>query len=329
MGKIHRKNNNNADDLATLKLRLKEAEDTLNAIRNNEVDALVVKTKKGDQVFTLTGADYAYRLMIEVMNDGAMIISLNGNIFYCNKYFAQIVKVPLEKMIGNSILNFINPEEKKLFQTFLRHGSGKDSRHECSLLAADGGLVPVLISATDLQEICPGSICLVVTNISERKQSEDNLRKSQQDLLSKSRGLEELNTALKVLLRRMEESQIELEQKMMSNIKELVLPYFDELKKTQLSEFQLACINTADANLNHIASSFLYHLKINYLNLTPREIQIAAFVKDGKTVKDIARLLNVSSKTVEFHKSSLRNKLGLKKKKSNLRAHLLSLDSSK
>jgi DNA-binding NarL/FixJ family response regulator len=106
-------------------------------------------------------------------------------------------------------------------------------------------------------------------------------------------------------------------------MKELVLPYLEELKKTQLSEFQMSCISNAETNLDHIASSFLHHLKMNYLNLTPREIQIAAFVKDGKSVKEIAKFLNVSAKTVEFHKNSLRNKLGLKKKKTNLRAHLL------
>jgi PAS domain S-box-containing protein len=323
MGKKHIKSNNYTDDLAELKMRLKEAEDTLSAIRNNEVDALVVKTQKGDQVFTLTGADYAYRIMIEMMNDGALIISLNGNIFYSNNFFAQIVKAPLEKMIGNSILNFIKPQENKLFQAFLKHGYEKNGRHEFYLQASDGELVPVLISATNLHEICPGSICLVVTDISERKQSEEYLRKSQQDLLAKSKSLEELNTALKVLLRRMEESRIELEEIILSNMKELVLPYLEELKKTQLSEFQMSCISNAETNLDHIASSFLHHLKMNYLNLTPREIQIAAFVKDGKSVKEIAKFLNVSSKTVEFHKNSLRNKLGLKKKKTNLRAHLL------
>ncbi len=323
MGKVDKNSKNNPDDLAQLKLRLKEAEETLRAIRNNEVDALVVETEKGDQVFTLTGADYAYRIMIEMMNDGALIISLNGNIFYCNKYFAQIVKTPLEKMIGNSILDFFQPEDKKMFQTFLRHGYEKNGRHEFSLMASDGGLIPVLISATNLQEICPGSICLVVTDISERKQSEEYLRKSQQDLLAKSKSLEELNTALKVLLRRMEESHIEMEEKILSNIKELVLPYLEEMKKTQLSEFQQSCLSTAEANLDHIASSFLHHLKMNYLNLTHREVQIASFVKDGKSVKEIAKFLNVSSKTVEFHKNSLRNKLGLKNKKTNLRAHLL------
>jgi DNA-binding CsgD family transcriptional regulator len=143
------------------------------------------------------------------------------------------------------------------------------------------------------------------------------------ELKSKTESLVEVNSALNVLLKRVEEGRIELEEKILSNIRELVLPYIDRLKKTQLSDHQASYLIVIETNLDNIASSFLYHLKMRYLNLTHREVQVASLVKEGKSNKEIAELLNIAIKTVLFHRNSLRNKLGLKTQKANLRAHLL------
>ena len=162
-----------------------------------------------------------------------------------------------------------------------------------------------------------------IRNITDRKQAEEALRKSERELKSKTENLVEVNSALNVLLKRVEEGRIELEEKILSNIRELVLPYIDRLKKTQLSDHQTSYLIVIETNIDSIASSFLYHLKMRYLNLTHREVQVASLVKEGKSNKEIAELLNISVKTVLFHRNSLRNKLGLKRQKANLRAHLL------
>ena len=127
---------------------------------------------------------------------------------------------------------------------------------------------------------------------------------------------------MKVLLRQLEESKTELIGTMLSNIRELVLPYIDRLKKTQLSDHQASCLIVIETNLDNIASSFLYHLKMKYLTLTHREIQVAFLAKEGKSTKEIAELLNIAVKTVIFHRNSLRKKLGVKNQKANLRDHL-------
>src|SRR4030042_6305763 len=160
-------------------------------------------------------------------------------------------------------------------------------------------------------------------DITKRKQAEEALSKSEKELKSKTENLEEVNAALNVLLKRVEEGRIELEEKISSNIRELVLPYIVRLKKTQLSDHQASYVMVIETNLDNIASSFLYHLKMRYLNLTHRELQVASLVKEGKSTKEIAGLLNIAIKTVVFHRNSLRNKLGLKNQKANLRAHLL------
>ncbi len=155
-------------------------------------------------------------------------------------------------------------------------------------------------------------------DITERVLSEEQLR-------LKTENLEEVNTALKVLLRQLEEDKMDLKAKILSNIRELVLPHVNNLKKGNPSARQLSLLNIVEANLNTITSSFLQQLKLQYYNLTPREIEVATHVKEGRSIKEIAELLAISIGAVEFHRISLRKKLGLKDKRANLRLHLLSL----
>jgi len=133
-----------------------------------------------------------------------------------------------------------------------------------------------------------------------------------------------VNTALKVLLKQREEDKRELEEKILANVKEILLPYVDKLKRTKLDEHQLANLNVIETNLNNIISPFIRSLTAKYLDLTPREVQVATLVKEGKTTKEIAELLHSSTAAVDFHRNNIRVKLGLKNKKANLRTHLMS-----
>ena len=162
-------------------------------------------------------------------------------------------------------------------------------------------------------------------DISKRKKTERELQKREEELEIKSRNLEELNTALKVLLKHREDDRSELEERILSNVKELVLPYLEKLKKTPLKGDQLAYTNIIESNLDDILSPFLRKMTSKYLNLTPREIQIATLIREGRTTKEISEVLKISSRAVEFHRDNIRVKLGLKNKKANLRSFLLSL----
>ena len=108
MNKSDRTHRQLLDELQELTSRMMEAEETLRAIRGGEVDGLVVSTAEGDRVFTLSGADHPYRVMVETMNEGAVTLASDGTILYCNQRFADIVKVSLEKVIGSSIYQYIS-----------------------------------------------------------------------------------------------------------------------------------------------------------------------------------------------------------------------------
>jgi len=161
--------------------------------------------------------------------------------------------------------------------------------------------------------------------IEERKQAEQSLLQKEEELRLESLHLEEANTALKVLLKRGEQDKNELEEKVLSNIKELALPYLDKLKLGNLDEKQGAYVEILESNLNDIISPFLKKLSSQYLNLTPTEIQVANLIREGKSTKEIAEILNISERAIEFHRNNIRDKLGLKKSKTNLRSYLLTL----
>ena len=159
----------------------------------------------------------------------------------------------------------------------------------------------------------------------ERKRVEAALRKSEAAVEDQVRNLEEVNMALKVLLKRKEEDKAELEEKVLSNVKGLILPYVDALRNTRLDPKQQTHLGIIESHLNRIVSPFSAKLSSKYWGLTPREIQVAALIKEGKTSKEIAELSNVSTRAIEFHRDNIRAKLGLKNKKANLRTSLLSL----
>lgn len=157
------------------------------------------------------------------------------------------------------------------------------------------------------------------------KRMEETLKKRSQELKLKSQSLNEVNTALKVMLQQREDDIVEVEKRVLTNVQELVWPYLEKLKNTHLNAIQNNYVNIAVTNLQNIVSPFLNTLKSRYINLTSREIQIANLIKQGKTTKEIAETLNVSSRAVEFHRNNIRTKMALKNRKANLSSFLSSL----
>ncbi|MGD8760813.1 MAG: LuxR C-terminal-related transcriptional regulator [Desulfobacteraceae bacterium] len=161
--------------------------------------------------------------------------------------------------------------------------------------------------------------------ITDLKLTEEALRKSREALEEQKQSLEETNIALKVLLKQREDDRVELEKKVLSNVKELVLPYVEKLKNSRLRPKDKTLAEIIENHLNNIISPLLQKFTNAKILLTPQEIQVAALVKDGKTSKEIADILNVSEATVNFHRKNLRDKFGLKGKQANLRSYLLSI----
>lgn len=179
-------------------------------------------------------------------------------------------------------------------------------------------------------------IVYVTKDITFKKEAEKNLRRAYADMERKVRertaeldfkssNLEEANTALRMMLKAREEDRRELEARMTSNIEKLVRPCLDRLRQTRLSDAQREYLGLLESHVREMLSPFANTLASPVLNLTPREIQVANMVKNGRTNKEMASLLGVSIRAVEFHRENIRRKLGLTRRKANLRAHLMSL----
>jgi len=161
--------------------------------------------------------------------------------------------------------------------------------------------------------------------ITALKLSEEALRKSQAELTEEKQSLEETNIAMKVLLKQREEDKLELEKKVLNNVKDLVLPYVEKLKNSRLGAKDRTLVEIVDTHLQDIISPLLQRFVNAKILLTPQEMQVASLVKGGKTSKEIADVLNVSETTVNFHRKNLRVKFGLRNKRTNLRSYLMSI----
>jgi len=151
----------------------------------------------------------------------------------------------------------------------------------------------------------------------------EELQRYTEKYKKKKKYLEEKNSAIKILFDQREKDKIYLEENILSNIKTIVDPFFDKLKESKLSEKQKIYINVIELHLKEIISPFARRLTSKLVNLTPAEIQIASLIKQGKSTKEIADLLNLSQRTISFHRENIRDKLGLKNEKINLRSHLM------
>ncbi|OPY00875.1 MAG: Sporulation kinase E [Syntrophorhabdus sp. PtaB.Bin047] len=160
-------------------------------------------------------------------------------------------------------------------------------------------------------------------DITEQKKTMDALEDRERELTAKSEALGEVNAALKALLRQREEDREELEARLVSNIREMVLPYIHKMQKDKLDLRHRTYLDIVAANLNEIMSPFPNTIK--QLNFTPREIEVASLIKEGRTTKEIAEFLGIATSAVDSHRNNIRNKLGLSNKKINLRSYLLSL----
>lgn len=161
------------NEVESLRASLAEAEELRRAISEGDLDALVIPGPEGKMVFTLDSADYAYRVLVETMNEGTATLACDGTILYCNRHFAELLGIPLPAIVGTSIYQFIAPESAITFKVLLEHETGKE---EINLQVEGGRSLPVYLSISLLETgEFPKSWCLVVTDLTEQKKNEEVL----------------------------------------------------------------------------------------------------------------------------------------------------------
>ncbi|MFP5274032.1 PAS domain S-box protein [Coleofasciculus sp.] len=156
-------------EIQDLRDRLSVAEETLQAIRQGEVDALVVSGPEGDQIFTLQSADEPYRLFVEQMKEGAATLTSTGMLLYCNHRLAKLLKRNLETVIGSNFQQYLLPLEMPPFEALLQQDEVGCSQGEFCLIASDETEIPVHLSVTKIALEGVDINCLIVTDLTENK----------------------------------------------------------------------------------------------------------------------------------------------------------------
>ncbi len=182
-----------------------------------------------------------------------------------------------------------------------------------------------------LEELVERRTCdLSKTNAWLRKEMEERilaekaLKIRERELEEKSMYLEETNIALKVLLEQREKDRQELEENVLTNVRKSLLPYLEKLKYAGSSQDRETYFKILESGMKQIVSPFFRNMALTQFNMTPKELEIAHLVREGKSTKEIAQLLSLSPRTIDLHRLNIRRKLGLTSKKSNLRSILLS-----
>lgn len=178
------------EEIEQLRAKLEEAEQTLEAIRSGQVDALIVAGPTGERVFTLQGADHRYRRIVESMTEGAAIVSTDGTILYANNAFSKLVATPLDRVLGSRAHRYVPEEARDSFDKLIQDAEQRTVSADTTLFAGKGRRVPVHISAAADGEINHAGVCLIITDLSDSlREAEDRKKELAAQLADKTRAL--------------------------------------------------------------------------------------------------------------------------------------------
>jgi signal transduction histidine kinase len=181
-------------EIEKLKTTLLEANEAIDAIKNGSVDAFAIKKNGKQEVYTLQSLDYAYRVLIEKFSEGALNVTQDGLILYCNSYFSELINIPHEKITGSFVFDFIADGSLEKFREHFALAVQGSSKAEVSLYVRDK-TIPVYISLTSLQPQL-ATVGMIVTDLSEKKRNELLIRTQTEALQEKNSELEHLNKSL-------------------------------------------------------------------------------------------------------------------------------------
>lgn len=262
--------------------------------------------------------------------DAIGIADAGGRHYFQNNAFTELFGYSAEELASAGGPKALYPDHSTFKQVFDCLMSGCPFDGEVEMRARCGRILPVSLRADAILD-GGGKIEGLIgihTDLTKQRGIDEMLRQKEAELSQKTRELFEMNEAHKKLTAQMEEDREITENRMVSNINDFVMPYVRRMKEMKAGSDPMVFVNVIEKNLNGILAPMMERLDTGKAALTPREIEVANLVMTGATSKEIAGLLNISKRAVEFHRDSLRTKLGLKKSKKNLKAYLDSISNT-
>ena len=269
----------------------------------------------------LTESENLYRTIFETTGTATVIVEDDKTLSLINAEFEKLTGYRKEDWEGKRTwVDLIDERDRSRVEENHRlrriDPNAAPRNYEFHLVDRKGNIKNMLST----NSLIPGTnkhVCSVM-DITELEEKES-------ELLAKSRNLEDLNTALRVMLKQRAEDREELEQTLLSNVKELIMPNLEKLSKGGSEQSRQIYHDLIASNLEEMFSPFSRKLSTRFRSLTTTEVQVAHLIKDGKNSKEIADIMSVSSSAVDVYRYRIRRKLGLNNQKVNLRSYLLSL----
>ena len=262
--------------------------------------------------------------ILQTAMDAFFILDGEGNILEINDAASQMYGYSHEELVGLNISDIEATSPHNMMKYRERLIRNKAYSFETKHRRKDGRIIDVE-ARTNFVETDEGFFFGFFRDITDSKLADRALSQREEELEKKTRALNELNTALKVLLEKRLVYKAELEEIVLSNVKELVMPYLEKLRRNSSDKTQREYMNMLESNLNDIISPFSQRFSNQYVSLTSTQIQVANLVKENRTTKEIAGLLGLSEKTIEDHRKNIRKKLGIMNRKVNLKSYLISI----
>jgi PAS domain S-box-containing protein len=278
----------------------------------------------------LRESEERYRTIIENIQDGYYEVDLDGNYTFFNEGLLRITGYPREEMLGLNNRRIVDDlNNRKVFQVFNQVYLTGVPAHafdwEC--IRKDGTRRFVEVSVTLKRDFFgkPAGFMGIARDITERKRYQAELEAKENELKQKNRSLEDANTALNVLMKKVEEHRNVYEEALRDNLNKVAMPYLQRAKEKIKDKAAVEQLRLLEDSLSSIFAPYAHSLAAEFPRLTSSEIDVANFIVQGKRTKEIADVLNVTPKAIEVHRNNLRRKFGLTNQKAGLRAHLLSL----
>ncbi len=264
-------------------------------------------------------------MILDKALNGFVLVDSNLNIIEINKRASVFIGYRKEKIYGRVFSDFIAEESRESWEKHIKKVISNKSDYaeiilQCKDINKHTGLNTNLIEIDGEK-----SFSLFFVDTTERKQWEKKLKAKETELLAKEKQLEEANIAMRFLLKQINEEKHELEKKMALDIENIIIPQVENLKKLITEKETLNILQSIESNLTTFILSLPSLLLTEKANLTPKELQIANYIRQGKTTKEISELMFLSEKTIETHRANIRKKLGLTNKKENLSSYLMSI----
>ena len=285
----------------------------------------------------LQKSEQKYRLLVESTPDWVWMCDEEGDLTYSNRGAKQILGYEVQEILGTSAFRLMDSKDRKRVRKWFRkakkqkrgwNGTVVRWQHkDKSIRFLETIAEPIIDDNGDLKGFTG-----IDRDITVRKQAKEALRKANANLKKRTRelelkrkSLEELNAAMRVVLKKREMDKAKIKESVLANVKKLIEPYFEKIKKTGLNDQQMGVLRILESNLKEIISPFTQEVSLKYFKLTSTEIQVAKQIRHGHTTKQIADFMDISPRTIETHRKNIRRKIGLEGKKANLRSHLMSV----